>query len=87
MASDGKRAPPARPNLASFFILSHPIIILSPELQCCFVSFTGTNTDDTLQFCNEDLPVTNSAGISSFANHINNLIQLVICNRNINFYF
>src|SRR5687768_8427886 len=42
----------------------------SLKLQCCFVGFTSTNTDNTLQFSNENFAITDLAGIGRFADHI-----------------
>lgn len=57
------------------------------RLQRRFVGFAGTNTNDALQFSDEDFAVANFSGVSRFADDIDHFIELVISNRHINFYF
>ncbi|VDZ84453.1 Uncharacterised protein [Kluyvera intermedia] len=57
------------------------------ELQRRFVGFAGTNTDYALQFGDKNLTVANFSGVSGFADHIDDFIELIVGDSHINLYF
>ena len=57
-----------------------------PQLDCRFASLAGTNADNLLDSCNEDLTVTDLAGMCCLENGINGILNGIIGDNDFNLH-